>query len=114
MPDLTYAKRKVEEALQAARDLTTKLEEADEALKRITPEDPNMAEKQLIEGLSPREYEVFIQIVTGKNYKEIADQLGISPRTVKVYRSHIMKKLKTYDVASLTRMAIRHGLVTAL
>ena len=61
--------------------------------------------------LTAREREVLQLIAEGKNTKEVAWQLGISPRTVDVHRKNMMDKLSIDSVAELTRYAIREGLV---
>ncbi len=64
-----------------------------------------------LEKLTPREREVLILIALGHTNKEIADILMISPKTVDVHRTQLMKKLDLHNVADLTRYAIRKGLV---
>ena len=44
-------------------------------------------------GISPREYEVFVQLAEGKSNQEIADSLFISVSTVKTHVSKIYEKL---------------------
>jgi RNA polymerase sigma factor (sigma-70 family) len=48
-------------------------------------------------GLTPREQEIARQVVTGLSYKEIADVLNISPRTVE---THVYRVFKKCDVAN--------------
>jgi FixJ family two-component response regulator len=55
--------------------------------------------------LTTREREVFERIVAGKLNKQIADELGISLRTVKAYRAHLMDKLGVGTAAELGRFA---------
>jgi len=55
--------------------------------------------------LTVREREVFDQIVAGRRNRQIADQLGISLRTVKTYRSQLMEKLGVSSAAELGRLA---------
>lgn len=62
--------------------------------------------------LSPRETEVLQFIASGKNTKEIAVMLKVSNKTIETYRANIMRKLNLFNVADLTRYAIRHGLST--
>lgn len=57
--------------------------------------------------LSPREREIMAFIAEGKSSKQIAQLLGISPRTVDAHRSHIREKLGLADGGELTRHAIR-------
>ena len=63
--------------------------------------------------LTPREREVFHMIVEGRTSKEIGAKLGISTKTAESYRSELMSVLDLHDVASLTRYAVRTGLVSA-
>ncbi len=56
--------------------------------------------------LSPREHQVADLMVDGKTTKEIAFQLGLSPKTVDVHRSNAMRKLQIDSLAELVRMAI--------
>ncbi len=60
-----------------------------------------------LERLTDREIEVFELIGLAKGNQEIAEQLGISPRTVDVHRAHIREKLGISDGSALTRHAIR-------
>lgn len=61
--------------------------------------------------LSEREREVLQGIAEGRNTKAIADDLGISDKTVAAHRLKIMEKLDCHSVADLTRYAIRQGLI---
>ncbi len=61
--------------------------------------------------LSSREVEVLQLIAEGKANKEVAAELGISPKTVEKHREHLMAKLDIHDTAGLTRYAISAGVV---
>ena len=61
-------------------------------------------------GLSKREREVLEQVVVGKTSKVIAYDLGISPRTVEVYRAGMMMKTGAKSLSELVRMALLAGL----
>jgi DNA-binding NarL/FixJ family response regulator len=61
--------------------------------------------------LTPREREVVVLIADGRTNKEIAGELGISPRTVETHRESLMRKLRIHTVAGLTRFAIEAGLI---
>lgn len=65
--------------------------------------------KVLLEQLSPREVEVLHGVVDGKANKVIAFDLGISPRTVEVYRANVMTKTGAGSLAELVRMAMQAG-----
>jgi two-component system response regulator FixJ len=60
--------------------------------------------------LSPREREVMALTVTGLTSKEIARQLGISPRTVEVHRTHVMHKMDATNLAELVNLAACYNL----
>ena len=55
--------------------------------------------------LTPREREIMALVASGLMSKQIAAQIGLSEITVKVHRSHIMKKMGARSVADLVRMA---------
>lgn len=57
-----------------------------------------------IDSLTPREKDVMQCMVQGFANKRIADELGISPRTVEIHRAHVMEKLEADSLASLVRM----------
>jgi len=61
----------------------------------------------LAAALSPREKEVWLRVVAGQLNKQIAFDLGIVERTVKLHRHAAMKKLRADSVADLVRMAER-------
>lgn len=61
--------------------------------------------------LTARQVEILKLIAHGKASKEIASELGLSPKTVDVHRARIMERLHLNDIASLTRYAVRRGLV---
>jgi FixJ family two-component response regulator len=62
--------------------------------------------------LSPRELEVLGHVVRGQLNKQIADELGINLRTVKLHRTSLTRKLAVQSVAELTRLAEESGLFT--
>jgi two-component system response regulator FixJ len=59
--------------------------------------------------LTPRELEVLKHVVRGKLNKQIADELGIHERTVKLHRTAITTKLGVHSTAELTRLWIQAG-----
>lgn len=69
-------------------------------------------EQTSLERLSPRQREVLQLVAEGHTTKEVARALGISAKTAEAYRGELMKALDIHDVASLTRYAIRTGLVS--
>ncbi len=63
------------------------------------------------ESLTPREREILQLVAEGHSTKEIAAILNLSIKTVDNHRSNMMKKLSIHDIASLTRYAIKIGLI---
>jgi two-component system, LuxR family, response regulator FixJ len=59
--------------------------------------------------LTPREREVFEQLVAGNQNKVIAYNLGMSPRTVEVHRARVMEKMRARSLSALVRMAVAAG-----
>jgi DNA-binding NarL/FixJ family response regulator len=68
---------------------------------------------RLPEQLSPREQEVLRLTAAGYTNREIAQALGISPKTVDTYRQRIMEKLGLGRRSELVRYALRRGLLRA-
>jgi len=61
--------------------------------------------------LTARERQVMILLASGRTNKEIADELGISSKTVDTHRGHVIKKLAVRNNADITRYAIKHGYI---
>jgi len=59
-----------------------------------------------LELLSERERQVLQGLVAGKPNKIIAYDLGISPRTVEIYRANVMTKMQADSLSALVRMAL--------
>ncbi|MDX2476646.1 MAG: response regulator transcription factor [Gammaproteobacteria bacterium] len=62
--------------------------------------------------LTPREFEVFCSLARGKSVSEIAESMIISEKTVGTHRTKVMDKLRINNLAELTRLAIRHQIIT--
>lgn len=67
--------------------------------------------RERFKSLSPREREIMIQVVRGRLSKQIAGDIGISEITVKVHRSHMMRKMKAGSLPELGRIADKLKLV---
>ena len=64
-----------------------------------------------VKRLTPRETEVFALVVTGMLNKQIAAELDIGEKTVKVHRARVMEKMRAGSVAELVRLADTVGVV---
>ncbi|CAN7367569.1 response regulator FixJ [Phenylobacterium sp. LjRoot219] len=80
------------------------------ALAESRQSDEEQAERErirrVLDSLSPREHEVLDGVVAGKLNKVIAHELGISPRTVEVYRANVMSKSGARGLSELVRMVL--------
>ncbi len=84
----------VEEAMGRSVSLAEAASERDAVLKRFAL-------------LSPREKEVFWRVTRGLLNKQIAADLGIAEKTVKIHRARVMSKMAVNSLADLVRMAGR-------
>lgn len=64
-----------------------------------------------LNGLTPREQEVFTHLAEGESNTEIGEKLGISPKTVARHRENIMDKLSLHSRTDLVKYAIRKGII---
>ena len=68
-------------------------------------------EESPIEKLSPREFEVFIQLARGQSVAQISDTLNLSASTVGTHLYKIKQKLQLSNQSEMTLLAMRHGLI---
>ena len=61
--------------------------------------------RERFDTLSFREREVMLHVVAGRLNKQIANDIGITESTVKVHRTHLMRKMKARSLPELSRMA---------
>ena len=88
----------------------TAIERRGGAIKR----DAERAEiESKLAGLSNRERDVLVGLVAGQANKQIAFDLGISPRTVEIYRANLMSKMQAGSLSELVRMALIVGMVSS-
>ena len=69
--------------------------------------------RERIKTLTPREAEVFALVVTGMLNKQIAFDLGVSEKMVKVHRGRVMEKMRAGSLAELVRLADEGGVISA-
>jgi len=81
--------------------------EADAAKRKAEHAEIN----EKLAALSNRERQVLEGLVAGKANKMIAFDLGISPRTVEIYRANVMTKMAANSLSDLVRMAMMGGIL---
>lgn len=89
-------------------EITNALERAHAMLRPIPKlmSSATPALRDMFQTLTPREHDVFREIVDGSTNKEIARILDLSPRTIEVHRHNIMLKMEAKSLAELVRMAV--------
>jgi two-component system response regulator FixJ len=85
------------------------------ALNQLNQDQKRQAERNEIErrlaALSNRERDVLEGLVSGHANKQIAYDLGISPRTIEIYRANLMTKMQAASLSDLVRMALTAGIL---
>ena len=85
------------------------------ALRQQDAESKRRGERAEVEArlasLSNRERDVLDGLVAGRANKQIAFDLGISPRTVEIYRANLMNKMQAGSLSELVRMALTAGVL---
>ena len=66
--------------------------------------------QRCIDSLTPREHEVLTLVITGLLNKQIASELNISEKTVKVHRARVMRKMQAQSLPELVHMAHKVGI----
>jgi len=61
--------------------------------------------------LTPREFDIFLMLAEGRSVIEIAEDLSVSPKTIGVHQTRILKKLNAANAAHLAHLAIRRELI---
>ena len=113
--DFTIASRALRAGASAYVAKADLLEQLDEALHHVfngnTYVSPEVAagepafENDLVARLTDREFQVFERIGIGRETKEIAEELGVSAKTVEAHRAHIKEKLGCAKASQLARFA---------
>jgi FixJ family two-component response regulator len=68
--------------------------------------------RERVGSLTPRERDVMAHVFRGRLNKQIAAELGIGEKTVKVHRSRVMSKMAVRSVAELVQLGSRIGILT--
>jgi FixJ family two-component response regulator len=69
--------------------------------------------RQRYERLTPREREVFLHLIGGQLNKQVAADLQITERTIKMHRANILQKLEVESMAEMVRLAVDLGIAPA-
>jgi two-component system, NarL family, invasion response regulator UvrY len=67
--------------------------------------------RPLHEKLSDREFQTLQLIASGKTLTQIGEELGLSVKTISVYRARLLEKMRLRNNAELTHYGLKHGLV---
>lgn len=89
------------ESLRGCASLLTTLRSNREETHRVD---------ELLGLLTPRERQVFDALLEGDTNRTIADGLGLSVRTVEIFRSKVMKKMGANNLTELVHLSVRRGL----
>jgi len=103
----------LEAALQSAFSATGASAASATSARSVEPQTPEDAEaaaryRQREASLTPREREVLSYVIQGIYNKNIADKIGLSIKTVELYRARGMAKMQVRSVAELTRIMVTH------
>ncbi|HGA2316252.1 TPA: response regulator transcription factor [Pseudomonas putida] len=100
-----YSDQLLLDSVQAALERAGQARQDDQVLAAV---------QARLDALTPRERDVFVPLAQGLSNREIAERLGISVKTVDLYRGRVMKRLQAGSLAELVGMAIACGAVQAL
>ncbi|WP_449432508.1 response regulator transcription factor [Pseudomonas putida] len=100
-----YSDQLLLDSVQTALERAGRARRGDQALARV---------QARIDALTPRERDVFVPLAQGLSNREIAERLGVSVKTVDLYRGRVMRRLQAGSLAELVGMAIACGAVEAL
>lgn len=99
------------EAIAAVREGHAYLSPCLTSVARALAGRPLAAARDRIGALTAREREVLALVGEGLSAREMAERLGVSPRTIEAHRSRLMTKLSVHRSSMLVRIALEEGLV---
>lgn len=102
-----------EDTLQVFREALRAVSAGRSYFTQVAAETGDPTKQSAVRMLTEREREVLRLVADGQTTKEIADILGMAAKTVETHRSNLCSKLDIHDIATLTRFAVRHGLVSS-
>jgi two-component system response regulator FixJ len=86
----------------------------EEGDRRLKTEQERVEARIKVERLTERERDVLVSLLRGNSNKEVGAELGISPRTVEIYRKNMMEKLRARSPSEAARIGIYAGLWLSL
>lgn len=125
-PEETYGLRSIKAGASgylnkqsAPLQLVSAIRQVAKGRRYISPELAEMLAGTVVDGaaetpheaLSNREYETMRGLASGKTVSELAAEMHLSVKTVSVYRTRVLEKMKLKNNAQLTTYAVRNGLV---
>jgi len=103
-----------EELIQAIKEVNSGKEYLVKSISETVLDNYKKAKDRTINQhyeITTRELQIIELFTEGLSYKEIADKLNISTRTVESHKNHIFEKLEINSIADLVKYAIRHGII---
>lgn len=97
--------------VEAIREVARGQQFIGEELRRHLAGAESAGEERVLDKLTAREFEVFCQLARGRSVEEIAVMLNISPKTVGNHYTQVKRKLDATNVAALTLLAVRAGVI---
>ena len=97
--------------VEAIREVARGRQFIGEELRRHLAGAESAQEERVLDKLTAREFEVFCQLARGRSVEEIAVALNISPKTVGNHYTQVKRKLDAANVAALTLLAVRAGVI---
>jgi DNA-binding NarL/FixJ family response regulator len=127
-PEEHFARRAIQAGAHGYLTKDHSTEELASAIRRVYSGKkyitPSLAEELVLDlmrgsknrqdGLTNREYQVFLALGAGESVNQIARKLKLSPKSVRTYRSRIVEKLGVESTSELIIYAVRRGLVPGL
>jgi len=93
-------------------EIVSSIDEALDVVKQAAQSNAALVEaRRQIDRLTSRERDVLHGLMHGKSNKMIALDLAISPRTVEIYRAHLMEKLGTHSLSETLKVAFAAGFI---
>lgn len=96
-----------DETSDALLDTISRVAEGEENICTIKDEDP----RRKAPSLTPRELKVMHEIALGMSTKEISDRLGLSSKTIELYRTRLLRKFGLTKATELVRIALESGIL---